>query len=273
MGPGSLNAFLGCPINFKEQTVWYYPIADDPEKVDCLEFDKNGFYWNWTREALAYLSEKARGRYVVTMPDLVEGVDILSELFGTQDMLLHLMDCPEAVHRLLDQLDDLYFEAYDELAEIIQSPEGEVPFMFFNCWGPGRTAKLQCDFSAMISPAMFDEFVLPRLRRQCRRLDYSVYHLDGPDAICHIDSILSIPELTALQWEPGAGNPNTADPVWWKPVWEKVYAAGKSALLLGASRDLVEAFVKEFGQAGTLVLTQAESEDQARRFMDNSLNW
>lgn len=273
LGPGSLNAFLGSAIDFQKETLWYNPISDDPEAVDHLDFDRDGFYWKWTKEALAYIADRARGRFVATMPDLIEGVDILSELFGTQEFLMHLIDCPEAVHRLLNQLDKIYFEAYDELAELIKSPEGHVPFMAFNAWGPGRVAKVQCDFSGMISPDMYDEFVVPRLRKQCRRLDYAVYHLDGPDALRHIDSVLAIPEIDALQWEPGAGNPHPGDRGWWEKVWRKVYAAGKSAFLYGVPPGEIEPFVREFGQDGTLVISHTESESEARRLMDDSLRW
>lgn len=273
LGPGSLNPFLGSSIDFQETTLWYNPIADDPEKVDRLNLDKNGFYWNWTQEALSYVAEQAKGKYVATMPDLIEGLDVLSELFGTQEFLMHLIDCPDAIHRLLDQLDDLYFEAYDELAEIIKSPEGYVPYMAFNTWGPGRCAKVQCDFSAMISPDMYEEFVLPRIQEQCRRLDYTVYHLDGPDALRHIDAVLSIPELDALQWEPGARGPHTGHRDWWDKVWKKVYAAGKSAFLHGVPANEAEPFVKEFGQEGTLIITHTETEDQARQLLDVSEQW
>jgi hypothetical protein len=273
LGPGSLNAFLGSSIDFQKDTLWYHPVYDNPEDVKRLHFDKNGFYWNWTKEALAYVSERANGKYIATMPDLIEGLDLLSELFGTQEFLLNLMDCPDAIHPLLDQLDELYFEAYDELSKLIKSPEGYVPYMAFNTWGPGRCAKVQCDFSAMISPDMYEEFVKPRIQKQCQRLDYTVYHLDGPDALRHIDSVLSIPELDALQWEPGAGNPHTGHKVWWDKVWKKVYAAGKSAFLHGVPAVEVEPFVKEFGQEGTLIITHTETENQARKLMDESIRW
>lgn len=273
LGPGSLNLFLGCEAGFQKETIWYHPVYDDPGRVSRLKIDPNGFYWKWTTEALAYIADRAKGRFVATMPDLVEGLDVLSELFGTQEFLMQLLDCPEAVHPLMNQLDDLYFEAYDPLAKLIASPEGHVPFMAFNVWGPGRAAKLQCDFSAMISSDMFIEFAIPHLRKQCKRLDFSIYHLDGPGALHHIDAVLSIPELKALQWEPGAGRPHTGHRMWWDKVWKKVFEAGKSAWLRGVPPEDVEPFVKEFGQAGTLVITHTESEDEARRLMDISLNW
>ncbi len=145
--------------------------------------------------------------------------------------------------------------------------------MAFNAWGPGRTAKVQCDFSAMISPDMYAEFVLPHIQRQCQRLDYTVYHLEGSDALHHIDAVLSIPELDSLQWEPGAGHPHTGDKVWWDKVWKKVYAAGKSAFLHGVPVDDIEGFVNEFGQDGTLIITDSHTEDDARALMDRSLDF
>jgi hypothetical protein len=125
----------------------------------------------------------------------------------------------------------------------------------------------------MISPEMFEEFALPRLQKQCQRLDYTVYHLDGPGAIRHLDALLRIPELDAIQWEPGAGQPHVADPVWWESVWKKVYAAGKSAFLREPPLDSIEPFVREFGQVGTQVIAVAESEDQAKQILDESLEW
>ena len=58
----------------------------------------------------------------------------------------------------------------------------------------------------MISTRMFEDVFLPGLVDECRFLDRSIYHLDGPGALRHLDSILAIPELDALQWVFGAGN-------------------------------------------------------------------
>jgi len=62
------------------------------------------------------------------------------------------------------------------------------------------------DFSIMVSKAMYDDVFLPGIRRECQFLDHSIYHLDGPGALRHLDSLLAIPELDALQWVFGAGN-------------------------------------------------------------------
>ena len=43
---------------------------------------------------------------------------------------------------------------------------------------------------AMISPDQFREFVVPSLREQSSKLDHVLYHLDGKDAIKHVDRIV-----------------------------------------------------------------------------------
>jgi len=80
----------------------------------------------------------------------------------------------------------------------------EVGGSIFWAWAPGRMAKFQCDFSAMISPAMFGEFMVPVLREMTERVSYCMYHWDGPGALGHHDHLLSLPRLTMLQWTPGA---------------------------------------------------------------------
>ena len=51
----------------------------------------------------------------------------------------------------------------------IRAPQwrgGGVVFGAFRIWGPGKTAKVQCDASAMFSPAMFEQFVVPALTEE-----------------------------------------------------------------------------------------------------------
>jgi hypothetical protein len=65
---------------------------------------------------------------------------------------------------------------------------------------------------------------LPGIVRECQFLDRSIYHLDGPAALRHLDSILSIPELDALQFVPGAGHKGFHK---WVEVYQKAQAADK----------------------------------------------
>ena len=275
LGPGSLNLFLGAQPGFSPATVWYDPCFEDPAAVD-LEFLADNEYWHWTVEATRLYLERAKGKFLVGIPDMIEGLDVLAALFGTQELLTFLIDCPDEIHRLLGQLDDIYWDAFDPLYEMLKDDRDGNAYVAFQIWGPGRTLKTQCDFAAMISPAMFAEFVCPYMEKQCQRADFSLYHLDGPDCIRHLPVLLSeVPSLKAVQWVPGAGNPHRhcADPAWWDVIWRPVYASGRAANVLGNSPEMVQAFVREFGWTGTFVGTGCETESDARRLLDEAAGW
>ncbi|MDP6449855.1 MAG: hypothetical protein QF773_03485 [Lentisphaeria bacterium] len=272
LGPCPLAVLLGATPNFTPDTVWYEPIPADPTGIE-LRFDANNEYWQWMVTALHEYRQAASGRFSLAIPALVEGLDILAELFGTQNLLTYLVDCPQEIHRLLDELDEIYFEVYDQLYELVCDGTGGHSMSHFSVWAPGRAAVVQCDFSCMISGDMFAEFVVPHLERQCARLDYSLYHLDGPNAVRHLEHLVTVPDLTAIEWTPGAGNPYAADPVWWDPVWQPIYAAGKLAHCWAVPADSIEPFVKEFGQKGTMVTTGCDTEAQARALLNTSIGW
>ena len=80
----------------------------------------------------------------------------------------------------------------------------------------------------MVSKEMFDEVFLPGIVEECRHLDASIYHLDGPDALRHLDSLLAIKELNAIQWVYGAGRGIASD---WLHVYKRCQQAGKGIQL------------------------------------------
>jgi hypothetical protein len=136
-------------------------------------------------------------------------------------------------------------------------------FSAFRIWGPGRTAKLQCDFSAMISPAMFKEFVAPYLAEQCERLDHTVYHLDGTDCVRHLGALLDIPKLRAIQWTPQSGRPGTGSSTWFE-IYKRILAANKSLLLLDVDPREVKSLLQGIGTEGVLLSTTTRNLDEAQ---------
>ena len=103
---------------------------------------------------------------------------------------------------------------------------------------------LQCDFSYMISPRMFERFVLPEIRATCQRLPRAFYHLDGVGQIHHLDHLLSIAELDGVQWVPGDGKPDCAH---WPEIYRKVHAAGKKIQVFNGGFAAVAAVVEQVG--------------------------
>jgi 5-methyltetrahydrofolate--homocysteine methyltransferase len=138
---------------------------------------------------------------------------------------------------------------------IVECKDGSSSYTVFNIWGPGRTAKIQSDFSALMSPSQFREFVIPSLKKQCKKLDYSIYHLDGPDAVKHVDALMEIEDLDALQWTCGAGQPDGGSERWF-PIYDRVRAKDKSLWIMlydGGIKDWISScdlLIERYGPDG-----------------------
>ena len=227
LGPGSLALYLGAEPIFRPDTVWYEPCIKDPETHPPLRFDPDNKWWLLHYDLIRRLKEAAGGTYRLDIPDLIENIDIYAAMRGPQEALFDIMDCPEKVHEFVDQIDGTYFQYYDAFYDLLKDPDGVSSYTAFYILGRGRVAKIQCDFSAMLSPQHYREFVLPSLRKQTEKLDHTLYHLDGPDAIRHVPAIMELERLDALQWTCGAGQPDGTNPRWFG-IYDQVVAADKS---------------------------------------------
>ena len=193
-----------------EDTIWIHP---NPNYTDDIRFDENHPNWLLHKELLKACKEKAQGHYYVGMPDLMEGLDVLAALKGTDKVLLDTVMQPEVLEHQMQQINDIYFRVFDELYDIIRErprvgEQGsgmgdEMAFCYFSSWAPGKMSKLQSDISTMISEDDYRRFVQPFIREQCQKIDYTLYHLDGVGAMHHLPALLEIEELNAIQWTPG----------------------------------------------------------------------
>lgn len=272
IGPGTMSLYLGATPGFAPDTVWYKRCIEDISTASVPEYDENNRFWQFSLELARKGVERLDGRALVSFPDLIEGLDTISSLVGTDELLLYLVDEPGHVHRFQDSLVDTYFEFHDRLYDIIADEHGGSCFSAFQTYGPGRTAKVQCDFSAMIGPAMFEEFAAPYLARQCARLDYSVFHLDGPCCTQHLDVLLGVSELNAIQWTPGAGQPSACDESY-IPLYRKIRQAGKSCMIRGGTAKQARKLVEELGPEGLDICIGASSRQEADDIVRQSFGW
>ncbi len=254
IGPGSLAIFLGSRPETVDSSVWFHPVDDWSRDPGDLVFDRDNIWWRRTVDLIMAMRAYAvSGDYLVACPDLVENWDILASLVGASELLMLMIDEPEWVADCLTQIETVYTEVFDSIFELIKTDDDAMFFGPFMLHGRGRTAKVQCDGSAMFSPDMFAEFVLPGLSRQCAWLDRSLYHLDGTQCIGHLDHILSIADLDAVEWTPQAGIPGGTDAQWF-PMYKKILQAGKSVQVLVDDLDGVPDLINAIGTEGVFLL-------------------
>jgi len=225
-GPGIVAGFTGARVHSvvePSETTWFTPAQDVPPSEMHLRYDPENVWWQRVQAITQEALNRWDGMVAVAHTDLGGNLDILASHRDTEKLLLDLVDVPDEVERLVGEITALWLRYYDELDALIRPRCGGT-----SCWTPlwstGKTYMLQCDFSYMISPAMFERFVLPDLTACCAHLDHAFYHLDGKGEIPHLDLLLSIERLRGIQWVPGDGQP---PPDQWLPLLKRIRDGGK----------------------------------------------
>lgn len=270
LGPGSMAGYLGCQAHFRNDTVWYGPpILNDWESASRIKLDPENKFWKVTKELTTLAGGEGKGKFLVSFADLGGAMDIIASLRGTQRLCTDLIENPEGVKELRDFIGKVWIKCYDELFNIInKNQEGTLGWL--SVWSPGGTYPLQCDFSAMISPEMYEEFVAPEIQTLAQHLDDVIYHLDGPDAVKHLDIILNIGEINAIQWVPGEGAPPA---VHWIPMLQRIQKKKKSLYLYAENARQVEKLMSELSPQGLLISTSCNSEEEARVLVKKTEEW
>jgi len=262
LGPGSLAAILGGVFEGGEDTIWIHP---DPNYTDDIKFDPQHPNWLLHKELLKACKAKAQGHYYVGMPDLMEGMDVLAAIKGTDKVLLDTVMQPEVLEHQMQQINDIYFKVFDELYDIIREGD-EMAFCYFSSWAPGKMSKLQSDISTMISVDDYRRFVQPFIREQCQKIDYTLYHLDGVGAMHHLDALLEIKELNAIQWTPGVGEPQGGSPKWYD-LYKKILAGGKSIMACWVTLDELRPLLDNIGGDGVHLEMDFHNEREVEQAM------
>lgn len=253
-GPGIMAGFMGSQVHSvtePSETVWFSPAQQIDIAGLNLRYDPDNVWWQRVQDLTTAMVQGWDGRLAVGHTDLGGNLDILASFCSTEGLLFSLIDHPEAVDRLVRRITGLWLRYYDELDSLIR-PACRGTTCWSPIWSTGRTYMLQCDFSYMISPAMFERFALPDLDACCEHLDHGFYHLDGKGQIPHLDMLLSIPRLRGIQWIPGDGQP---PPDRWLPLLKRIRDGGKLCQVF-VSPEGARTIVQNIGGRGFLLAIQ-----------------
>lgn len=236
-GPDQMAAFLGGTLAFSENspgTNWVHPIVESWADFHPT-LDPNRPVWRQILEYARTMASHAQGRYLVATCDFHSNADVLSALRGPEQLCLDWLDQPEAVEGALRAVRQIYQPMYEGLhaASGCNAETGTIGWLPF--WSPGRFATIQCDCICLVSPEISKRYIIPALEEEASYLDHCVYHLDGPTALPHLDMILGIEAIDAIQWVSGDGQPPMHT---WIEVLQRIQKAGKGLIVYGSPEEV-----------------------------------
>lgn len=231
-GPGIMAAVMGVTPEYKTGTMWFSRPTEIKDLVEVLEsakLDANNEWYSRLLRVTEYAAKRSNGNYQVSMTDLGGVLDVLSSFLGPTKLIIAMKKHPEIVDTCRIIVLEKLLKVYKDLQSVIDKySDGCGTWLFV--WCKKHYYTIQCDFAAFLSPAWFKRFALPDINAQAESLDYAIYHLDGPNAIPHLDSLLSSEHITGIQWVPGAGRACDGAEEW-MPLYKKIEKAGKNIVM------------------------------------------
>lgn len=217
----------GANIEYTDRTVWVHPSIKDWEN-DSIDFDKDSPLLRQHEQLIARLCAESKGRYLVGNYDHCGNLDALASLRGSSELLMDFLMEPERVREGIRKMQEMQKYSMERFWDIQLPANGGTVNAWMGTFCEQRHIQVQCDLSVMISPEIFEEFALPDLEFYNTWPGKTVYHLDGREQIRHLDMILSVKGLDAVQWTPVDGQPRTSH---FLPELKRMQAAGKSLVL------------------------------------------
>ncbi|MFI3214110.1 MAG: hypothetical protein R3Y24_12325 [Eubacteriales bacterium] len=263
-GPAGHAAYFGAVPEYGS-SIWYETGIDEDDIAQVKYQDQ---FFQEHLQIVKRLGELSKGKILMAMPDNCGIVDALALIRGNDNLLIDMIDNPEFVSEAIPKIIDVWKKTQDVFFDTLkENSYGGSTHDWMQIWCPKRHAQIQCDYSAMISPAMYEEFVLPELIETSKFLDQTTYHLDGQEQIRHLDIILSVDTITNIQWTPVAGQPRTSEFI---PVLRKIQESGKGLILL-PEVDEVPAIVDNLSHKGLHLMI--EKGITSKQIADDILNY
>ncbi len=174
-----LEAALGCPVVADPVTGSMRSLpppgfSSQPNVPDFSESDP------WVRKLLEFipaLESRSGGRYPVGVT-LMRGVsDLLSALYGGDRFVYRMVDAPDEVRWVVEKLTSFWIRFGRCMLDHLPLFHGGTGSFLYGLWGPGKFLWMQEDAAALLSPRMYEEFILPADRAIAAAFPKSIVHL------------------------------------------------------------------------------------------------
>lgn len=255
-GTAGIAEYAGSEPEYTPRTTWFHPCLDEPDASQIYYKKPEAF--ERQKAAIAKMIELSRNDYAVTVSDNCGIADALAAMRGSDNLLMDMLTDEDFVLEGIQKLLPIYKETQEQLFDLVkENNEGSI-LAWMHLWAPKRCAQLQCDLSVMISPAMYEKFIMPELEELTAFLDYPVYHFDGQEQIRHLDYLLSLNKLKAIQWTPVTGQPKTSNFI---GELQRIQKAGKNLILFPEVNE-VEYLLDNLSSRGLHLLCRAANKEE-----------
>lgn len=270
LGPNVYAAFHGGEMTFGENTSWYEEmIIDYGTDLPKIAFSKDCFYYKKILELMRVAIEKYAAWFPTGYTDLHPGLDCALAWRGSSNLCMDLIMQPDNAQKLFELSSEHFVEVYNEYDAILKA--NRMPSCaWINLPVDGRLHIPSADFSFMISPDDYEKYGLPILKKEVETMTHNIFHVDGSGVANHIDTILGVPQVHAIQWVQGLGDSY--------PIMQHldfiryVQSKGRGVIVDLAKEDL-NAYMECMSPEKTFLWIATQSEEEELDIIERVRRW
>jgi hypothetical protein len=270
LGPNIYAAAHGAELVFGETTSWCEPVINSWDDLKKIQFSKENIYYKKIREITEAALQVCEGQFLVGYTDLHPGMDCAAAWRGTENLCMDMMIDPDLVQELMRLSREHFLDVYDEYDTLLkQHHQPSVTWMNI----PVRKGRMHIpsnDFSFMISPEQFHEFALETLQEEVKTMTHNVFHVDGKGVANHVDSILNVPEVNAIQWVQGMGDDY---PIMQHLNFIRRIQAKDASIIVDLDKSDLDEFMRIMSPKGIFLWIATDNEEEEEAIIKKLLHW
>jgi len=269
LGPDVYAAFYGAELEFGEVTSWSVPLVREWKDIGKLSLDINNVYFRKLEELTACALDQCSGKFLVGYTDLHPGLDCVAAWRDPQQLCFDIIDNPDRVQEMAELAIADFENIYDHFDKILKE-HNQLSVSWMGIPSFGRMHIPSCDFSTLISPTFFKKFGLPILQREVQSMTHNVFHVDGKGVARHLEAILSVPQIHALQWVQGVGDDLPI--MQWVPFLKDLQARDVP-LVVDLNQKELDSFMDEMSPKGLFLWIATANEEEELDILKRVAKW
>jgi len=269
LGPNVFAAMLGGELEFGEITSWAHPVIHSIEDINKIKFLEDNEYFKKILELTDYALERCSHKFMVGYTDMHPSLDCADALRGTRDLCMDMYDDEDFVEQLVNACYEPFIPIMDIFHKKLKEKK-QLSVSWMNIPSYETMHIPSCDLGAMISKEHFDKFALPYIQKEVKHFKHNIFHLDGKGVARHIQSILQISEIQAIQWVQGVGNDKPI--MQWVDFIKQLQNAGKR-VIVDLELSELDDFMENVSPVGIYLCIPVKDVDVQKNILKKLLKW
>ena len=262
LGIAEHSCFLGGKVTYGGNTSYQTPVLKDLSRWRELKPDENHPHYRLLLDCMEYLRLKSsQYGFYVSLRGFDSPLDIANAVRGN-DLLYDLYDDPENAADFIGFCAESCLWTYERQMRFASPVEGGV-LSGFGQWMPGKAiGHLSEDASVLMSPAMYERFGLPALKKLLSHFDFAQLHVHAMGRAL-LPVFCGLDKIRIIQISDDPNQPSAME------VY-RAYADTLSGVIVQldlSARALTES-LPFLRTRRTIVNLTADSPDEARRILD-----